>query len=257
MAVLGIITCETLELEFAYLIANDREVEGVTVLEDASSRRLIQALESRGVRNIRRIPHMKSFLREPAKDLEILVRVLDLSLHGRRNTLRRAVASAARETAACADSLLLGYGLCGNAFNNLKELLNVDRPVFVPMDTDHPADDCVGLLLGGRDRYYAEQRREPGTFFMTPGWTRHWTKMLDRDFCGAAPDMVNRIFRGYKRSLLIVTPVMSEDEMKRNAGEFSKMLGLSVEARRGTMEILARAWRSAKKSLMCVPEKRG
>lgn len=249
MAVLGIITCETLEQEFAYLIANDRDVEGATVLENASSGGLIQALEAKGIRNMRRIPHLKSFRPETSWHPEVLVRVLDLSLHGRKNTLRRAVASAASEMATCADALLLGYGLCGNTFDDLKELLNVNVPFFVPMDKGHPVDDCVGLLLGGRDCYYAEQLREPGTFFMTPGWTRHWKKMLDGDCFGATPKMVHRIFAGYKRSLLIVTPVMSEDEMKRNACNFNKMLGLSVESRQGTIDILTRAWQSAKASL--------
>jgi hypothetical protein len=252
MAVLGIIICETLELEFAYLLANDHEIDGITVLENAASGRLIQALESKGIRNMQRIPHIKSFRLETSRNLEVLVRVLELSLHGRRNTLRRAVASAAREMAACADSLLLGYGLCGNAFEDMKELLNVNMPVFVPMDNGHPVDDCVGLLLGGRDCYYAEQRKVAGTFFMTPGWTSHWRKIFNKDFCGGAPDMLNRIFAGYRRSLLIVTPVMDEDEMKLNTAEFNQKLGLRVEACQGTVELLTRAWQSAKASLSSV-----
>ena len=34
MTVLGVITCEILELEFAHLLANDTDITGVTVLED-------------------------------------------------------------------------------------------------------------------------------------------------------------------------------------------------------------------------------
>lgn len=249
MAVLGIITCETLELEIAWLLANDPDITGVTVLEDSTSGRLIRALESRRVRNVRCVPHVNSFRPEPSRHPEVLVRVLDLSLHGKRNTLRRAVASAAREMAPRVDSLLLGYGLCGNAFDDLQMLLDVDVPVFIPMDDDRPVDDCVGLLLGGRDCYHAEQRKVAGTFFMTPGWAWHWRKMFNRDFCGNAPGKVKRIFAGYRRSLLVVTPVMGEDEMKRNVDEFNGMLGFVCEARRGTMELLTRAWQSAKSSL--------
>lgn len=249
MAVLGIITCETLELEFAHLLANDPDIEGVTVLESAPSRRLIEALESKGTRHMQRIPHLKSFRPERSRRLEVLVRVLELSLHGRRNTLRRALASAAHEMAACVDALLLGYGLCGNAFDDLQGLLNLTMPVFVPMDNDQPVDDCVGLLLGGRDCYYAEQRKVAGTFFMTPGWTRHWRKILNKDFCGTAPHMLKRVFAGYRRSLLILTPVMGEEEMRWEVDEFNKMLALDVEARQGTLELLTRAWQSAKASL--------
>lgn len=250
MAVIGIITCETLELEFAYLLAKDHQIDGVTVLENSTSRRLIQALESEGTRNMQRIPHVKSFRPEPSRHMEVLVRVLELSLHGKKNSLRRAVASAASEMSRCVDSMLLGYGLCGNAFDDMKELLNVNMPVFIPMDNNRPVDDCVGLLLGGRDCYHAEQRKEAGTFFMTPGWTCHWRKIFNKDFCGTAPDMLNRIFNGYRRSLLIVTPVMGEDKMRCDVTEFNKILGLKIEARQGTLRILTQAWQSAKVSLV-------
>lgn len=249
MAVLGIITCETLELEFAWLLANSSEISGITVLEDAISGPMIRALESGGVRNVRRIPHVNSFRPEDGDSVEVLVRVMDLSLHGRREKLRRAVTAAAREMAPHLDALLLGYGLCGNTFDDMKWLLNLKVPAFFPMDDDHPVDDCVGLLLGGRESYYAEQRKVAGTFFMTPGWTRHWRKICNRNFSGTAPNMLNRIFAGYSRSLLVVTPVMEEEEMRRNTDEFNKMLDLRVETCPGTMEILFRAWRSALDSL--------
>jgi hypothetical protein len=246
MGVLGILTCEILELEFAHLLGTDPDVSQVTVLEDARSTRLIESLESRGFQNVRRIPHVKSFFPEPAEHLEVLVRVLELALHRKKETLQRGLVSAAREMSRHVDALLLGYGLCGSALENPKELLDVDVPVFVPIDGDHPVDDCVGLILGGRDCYYAEQRQVPGTFFMTPGWTCHWKKLFGQDFGDVEREVAKRLFAYYERTLLVLTPVVPQDEMKQSANEFSRLFGLCVQEREGTLDILSQAWKAAK-----------
>jgi len=45
MPVLGVITCEILELEFAHLFAKDRDIDGITVLADSYSLGMIEALK--------------------------------------------------------------------------------------------------------------------------------------------------------------------------------------------------------------------
>jgi hypothetical protein len=249
MAVLGILTCEILELEFAHLLATDPDVAGVTVLEDARSAHLIELLESRGLRNLQRIPHIRSYHPEPTEQLEVVIRVMELGLHRNRKVMQQALMAAARELGRHLDALLLGYGLCGNALGNPEELLDLDIPVFIPMDKGHPVDDCVGLLIGGRECYYAEQCKTPGTFFMTPGWACHWRKIFEGSH-GAADDALKRLFAHYERSLLIVTPVMREDEMKRRAEEFNQLLGLRVETRQGTLDLLTETWNSAKAEVL-------
>jgi hypothetical protein len=246
MRVLGILTCEILELEFAYLLGIDPGVSQVTVLEDARSTRLIEALASRGFQNVRRIPHVKSFSPEPSEHLEVLVRVMELALHRRKQTLQRELVRAARELSHHVDALFLGYGLCGNALEDPKELLDVDVPVFAPIDSNHLVDDCVGLILGGREHYYAEQCQVPGTFFMTPGWTCHWKNLFGQDFGNMERDVAKRLFAHYERTLLVSTPVIPQDEMRQSVDEFSGLLGLYVQEREGTLDILSQAWKVAK-----------
>ncbi len=246
MGVLGILTCEILELEFAHLLVTDNELSRITILEDIRSFRLIEALESKKVKKLRRIPHINSFSPDHSEQPEVLVRVLELALHRTRKRLQEGLVNAAREMSHHVDALLLGYGLCGNALENPGELLDVDLPVFIPMDRDHPVDDCVGLLLGGRDCYYAEQCKTPGTFFMIPGWTYHWKTIFGRDCSDMDPDMAKLLLANYERSLLVLTPVVSKDEMKKNVEEFNKLFGLRSEAREGTMEILNETWKDAK-----------
>lgn len=253
MPVLGVLLCESLELEFAWLLARAHGISGITVLEDERSQRFIRALETDGRHDVARVPHIASFRPVSPDDTEVLVRVLELSLHGRKEILRHALEAAAAEFAVRVDALLLGYGSCGGALDDPAGTLDVAVPVFLPEDHGKPADDCVSICLGGRHRYYAEQRKVPGTFFMTPEWTCHWRKMFRKDcFGNAGAALLRRIFAPYERSLLVVTPVVTEDVMERNAEEFNRLFGLRTEVCKGTLSMLSIALRSA---LRCLKEK--
>jgi hypothetical protein len=146
------------------------------------------------------------------------------------------------------DGIVLGYGLCGNALENPKELLaDAGAPIFLPMDEDHPVDDCVGLIIGGRENYYGEQCKEAGTFFMIPGWVRHWKRFfLESEHRDLNPKAVKLMFDAYKRSLIILTPVLTEEAMRQSTEEFNKLFGVRTEVRHGTLDILSRTWEGAK-----------
>ena len=247
MAVLGVLTCEILELEFAHLLVKDPEVARITVLEDSRSARFIEALNSKGAESFGRITDLTAFNLNPSSNLEVLVRVLELALHNRKKTLQEGLVEAACEMSPHVDALLLGYGLCGNALESPEELLSdAGVPIFIPMDEGHPVDDCVGLIIGGRECYYGELCNVAGTFFMIPGWSVHWKRMFEREFGRLSVDMAKRLFKHYERSLLISTPFMPEDEMSRNVKDFNKLFGFREEAREGTLRILNDTWSKAK-----------
>lgn len=251
MGVLGILTCEILELEFAYLLSRDRELAAITVIEDKSSAGFIEAVENYGHTQIRRIPTMRSYGPTRTDGVEVLIRVLELALHNRKWILQEALVKAAKEMGRYVEAILLGYGLCGNALQNPEELLaDVPVPVFMPMDTDHPVDDCVGLLIGGRECYYREQCKEAGTFFMIPGWTRHWMRIIAKEYGDFDEKMAKRIFSDYKRSLLIPTGVISEETMRKNTEEFNRRFGFRVEVRQGVLWILEESYQRAKRTLV-------
>jgi hypothetical protein len=250
MAVLGILTCEILELEFAHLLARDPDLKRITILEDTRSARLIEALEAEGIRDFRRIRHIKAFSPNPSRNLEVLARVLELALHNRKKTLQEGLMEAAGEMSSHVDALLLGYGLCGNALESPEALLSeAGVPILIPMDEDHPVDDCVGLILGGRECYRAELCKVAGTFFMIPGWSFHWRRMFQQEYGNLSVDIAKRLFRHYERSLLVSTSVMSEGEMSKNIKEFNELFEFREEAREGTMRILTDTWRKAKELL--------
>lgn len=251
MSILGILTCEILELEFAHLLKGDPDIERVTILEDCHSARLVASMESDGFKKVRRIDQMNAFTPGPSGHLEVFVRVLELALHNRKKTLQEGLMQAASEMGPYVDALLLGYGLCGNALEKPDELLSgTGVPIFIPMDEDHPVDDCVGLLIGGRKSYYEEQCKIAGTFFMIPGWSFHWKRMFEREFGNIGIAMAKRLFEHYERSLLVPTPTMSVREMTRNVKEFNDLFGFRTDVRSGTLNILEKTWYAAKEYVM-------
>ena len=250
MAILGVLTCEILELEFARLLAADKEVNRITVLEDERSANLIAALESIKKDTLKRITSLEAFTPAAESPLEVLVAVLELALHNRKNTLQQGLIEAAAAIGPHVDALMLGYGLCGNALEKPDELLSdAGVPIFIPMDEDHPVDDCIGLLIGGRERYYEEQCEVAGTFFMIPGWTYHWKRMFEQEFGNLSHEMAKRLFKNYERSLLISTPIMSLEDMQQNSKAFNELFGLRTDVCNGTLSILQKTWDTAKKHL--------
>jgi hypothetical protein len=250
VAVLGVLTCEILELEFGHLLGADEDVDRITVLDEEWSGRLLASLDGQRDGDVRRISTLGEFARDGGGQPEVLVRVLELGLHIWPKKLREALVEAAEEMSQHVDALILGYGLCGNALESPRTLLaDVGVPVFLPMDQDHPVDDCVGLLIGGRERYYAEQCKVAGTFFITPGWAYHWRRMFERELGGVSLDLAKRMFEHYERTLLLSSPVMSDQMMQESIREFVDQFGFRMETCPGTMGILERTWEEAKGSL--------
>jgi hypothetical protein len=251
MTVIGVITCEILELEFAYLLARDPDIAGVTVQEDSFSSGLIEAMEKDRIVP-RRIPILKGFTPSHPNRLEVLVRVLELALHNRKRFLQEGLIKAAKEMGRYVDGIVLGYGLCGNALQKPEELLaDAGVPVFIPMDQDHPVDDCVGLIIGGRECYYQEQCNVAGTFFMIPGWTRHWKDLFEKEYGSFDVEFARRIFgmSNYERSLLVPNPTLPVDKMTQNIEEFNRLFGFRTELKPGSLDMLQKTWGAAKNHL--------
>ncbi|MGA2963347.1 MAG: DUF1638 domain-containing protein [Candidatus Korobacteraceae bacterium] len=60
------------------------------------------------------------------------------------------------------EAILLGYGLCGNGLHGIEAR---HTPVVAPR-----MHDCIGLLMGGRQRYESYFQEHPGTYFRSTGW---------------------------------------------------------------------------------------
>ncbi len=62
-------------------------------------------------------------------------------------------------------------------------------------------------------------------------------------------DILNRLMRNYKRSLLLPTRVLGEKELNENTREFNERFNLKKETRPGTLALLEKAWDDSKKAV--------
>jgi len=88
--------------------------------------------------------------------------VLDFGLHADPPTLRRVLQETIDRAAGSAETIILGYGLCSMAVVGLQA---TGCTLVVPR-----VDDCIAMCLGSQEAYKAQFKREPGTYYLTPGW---------------------------------------------------------------------------------------
>lgn len=65
------------------------------------------------------------------------------------------------------DAILLGYALCGRGTEGLRA---AKTQLVLPR-----AHDCIGLLMGSRDRFQSYFDAHPGVYFRSPGWIENQT----------------------------------------------------------------------------------
>ena len=253
MANLGVVTCQILELEFAYVLLHDPDVSELWVVQDEFSKELALKLENEALKPVHRVAGVADFPKEETNGLAVLVHVLEVGLHSNIANLTHGVTTAVENMAPYVGAVLLGYGLCGNALNHADDLFKrVPVPVLLPMDNEHPVDDCVGLIIGGRENYYAEQCRCAGTMFMNSGFSKYCNNIMFADLpeklIPKREKIMKRLMANYKRSLILPTPVLGEAHLRENIREFNEKYNLKTDVRPGTLTLLENAWEAAKKA---------
>ena len=131
-------------------------------------------------------------------------RVLDFGLHVNPEVLKGALQETIDASAASADTILLGYGLCSQAVVGLRAN---GCTLVVPK-----VDDCIAIFLGSEQAYKAQFRAEPGTYYMTKGWIEvgdspfgEYDDMVERYGEEKARYLIGKILKNYTRLALINT----------------------------------------------------
>ena len=254
----GVVTCQILELEFAAILSVDPEVSEVWVVHDECSEDLLQKLKMVGPLPVHAVSHVRDFNPDEKHGYAVLIRILEVGLHSNIQFLRKGVTTAVEEMAPYCDAVVLGYGLCGNAMNEISDLFkDIPIPVMLPKDNGEPVDDCIGLIIGGRENYYNEQCQCAGTMFMNAGFSKHWKKIMSSDvpekLIHKKDEILKRLMGNYERTLLLPTSVMEEGEMRQRTNEFSQRYNLKVEIRPGTLTLFENAWKEVKQKAHKLP----
>lgn len=101
-------------------------------------------------------------LRKPESNIEI--RYLDQSLHRWPQKMPSFVQDQIEQVTARADQIVLGYGLCSNGITGV---IASEPGLIVPH-----CHDCIAFFLGSSAAYREALKKQPGTYYLTPGWIK-------------------------------------------------------------------------------------
>jgi hypothetical protein len=136
------------------------------------------------------------------------------------------------------DVIVLGYGRC-QVMDRLED--NYRVPVLRPA-----AEDCIGVLLG-QQRYEEELRHMPGTWFLSPGWTRMGTDFVfhelqltrDRHKAIDPLEFARRLLEGFTRALYIDMQTGNDEVvLQAKAQQIAGDLDLRLEKTTGSYTLL-------------------
>ena len=228
---LGIIGCPILEDEIVHSIQRDADISEVFVVENEDSRNLLRKLNSAKVR-----PTVISVGEDgldslPKDGFSILVLMKSMALHEDPKILRKEVAKAVEMIGPHCRSIMLFYGLCGNAFKHLPEIEEETghKLTLLTDEQGRPVDDCIAAVLGGTDGYYRLLKRYPGVFYLTPAWAENWRELifkmeLTRGVDKGDLSMLKWMFdaAGYKKALKLDTGLGDRELFEERALDFAK-----------------------------------
>ncbi|HNX47665.1 MAG TPA: DUF1638 domain-containing protein [Methanomassiliicoccales archaeon] len=226
---LGIIGCPVLEDEIVYLLSGDKGLKDIFVVKDEHSEKLIGKLRRKGIEIVPTSEEGLSSLPD-SQGRSVVVWMKSMGLHEEPKELGKEVARSAKVMDGHCATILLFYGLCGNAFKNMNLLFeDVRTPVVILTDQQGQiVDDCIAVPLGGTDGYLRLLKRYAGVFYMTPAWADNWELLINKMEIARGTemgnlDMLKMLFEmaGYNRVLLIDTGLGDREVLYSKTREFS------------------------------------
>lgn len=171
--------------------------------------------------------------------------VLDFGLHLRPKSLKEALQEAIDAAASEYDIIILGYGLCSMAVVGLKAN---NCTIVIPR-----VDDCIACFLGSQDAYMEQQRKEPGTYYLTKGWIEvsdtlldEYKRMVEKYGEKTADRLMRIMLKNYKRLVYIDTGVTDQERYRSYARDVAGQFNLRFEEMTGSnaliQKMMAQDW---------------
>lgn len=141
---------------------------------------------------------------------------------------------------ACGDYelILFGYGLCSRSIIGLQG--RSEQTLIFPK-----IDDCIGISMGERTRFYTEFAKNPGTYYFTKGWVeaaedplKEYHKMVAKYDEETALWTATESLKHYERTVFIKTLPEGHGPSQAYAQEFARFFKLRYEEMAGSNEFL-------------------
>jgi hypothetical protein len=250
---LVIIGCEVLQDEIVHLLKRDGDVACIVISPGLGEEVLHKKLSAAGLGGKIRLSSGAPKKEELPPGYSVQVTINPMSHHSNPDELQVAVREEVKAADQFADSILVFYGLCGNALINIDAMSqNFEAPITIVRDKQGKiCDDCIGMLIGDRKKYLDMLRKTTGSLYMSPTWAEHWKKfMLDIQMIQDVNDLegAKYVFQymGYKRIMMLETGLGDDDSFNRHVGEVAGIFGFQIERVHCTMARIEAAYSTAK-----------
>lgn len=293
---LGIIACRALEDELAHVLSEDDGVRHLILINNLDCCGLSRKLRSKNRPHLmvawEDVPAMLSGKRktgpgtltgmlEPLRErfrlrgllgkaedegseIIIVVNVLKIALHIDNKLLRAEVYKNIETMSQFSDSILLFYGRCGNALQDIEVPLEASAGRHCPLffltdDSGERVDDCIAAALGGNKQYAEALSSHQGVgFFLTPVWASG-LDYIDSDAKRYAIEHHLKpksfgdflVELGYSKIAMLDTGLkfISDFEVESKINWFADLYKFEVIKLRGNAKVAERCYRHAKDSI--------
>ncbi|MDD3233004.1 MAG: DUF1638 domain-containing protein [Candidatus Methanomethylophilus sp.] len=193
--ILGIIACPMLEDELLYGIAHDPEPKEIFMLDNEPADSI------RGKMDRKKIPYTlvprDDFYAGKAdvgtNGYRVVIDMNHLGLHAEPKDLKKFIEDQITALQPHVAAVGLYYGLCGNYGWNITGWCQERhyKPAEMFRDrTGRVCDDCIGVCVGGGERYLDLEKTHTGKLYVTPAVAGNWEEFIgDMDFMKGVDNM--------------------------------------------------------------------
>lgn len=165
---------------------------------------------------------------------EIEMHYLEQNLHRTPEKMPQVISREIESVQSYASQIVLGYGLCSNG---VVGVVAPEQGLIVPR-----VHDCIALFLGSRRAYDRAFRRNPGTYYLTPGWIQEQKDPLGYMNEEYIPKLgretaewgLKEELKHYTHIILIDTGIADIEPLRERALENAQFLDKTFEETKGT-----------------------
>ena len=253
---LGIIGCQVFEDEIVHLLSHDSSIDHIGIVESSESKGLFDKLTKAdlgGKVMLRKEVSVEE--RPPGEGFNVIVRILPISLHQTPAALRAMVMSEIWKMEPSCGSVLVIYGLCGNAFKSIDALTSGLRTSVVILKDcrDKIVDDCVGAVLGGTEEYLNFLKTDKGGYPLNTMWASNFRHFMNEiQLLGEASEIEEAKFvfqcMNYSKIIELDTG-LGGDEYHCRIKEIASQFGFEVARVPCTLKVMDASYQRAKEYL--------
>jgi hypothetical protein len=258
--ILGIVGCQALEDEMAYVVAHDEDIKRVMIIDATQEKTIADKIRvmapNKMVMSFAEGFDVKEF--QTTQDISVIIWLKSIGLHQSPPLLREEVMKAVNSLESLSKSVLLFYGQCGSAFRNMEI---IKQGVHVPLTMLHDGDgslidDCYGTTLGGKEEYRLFLVNQPGpAYVINTMWAANWRHFMYEMQMLRDPNNLDEVkdifkFMDYRKVVGLNTGLMEQSAFDSRLEEFAQLFGLEAENRRCTLKIVESSYKEAKRYLL-------